>query len=497
MAFLLSLSPVVLIFVLVVFFRMSVFRLALVSFFYTAAVAFLFFATPLRVLALASLDGFLTTLPLLLVVYAGILISVFLLDKGSLQRLTSTLTRGMEGDFKRALLLAGGLGNFFEGAGVIAEPVVAPMLYSVGISPTGSAVLSILGYAGLMHLALAGVIVTVLANVTALPPQELALTLALLSFPAVFSLFLAIPFFIGQPGGLMRQVPLIFLFSLVVSASAYGVVRFVGFSVAAMMGGLAGVLFLFLVFKTRIHLTRESFKDMVPFLFLLVSLASINLLTPVRHLFAWKLAFQVRVIPFHPITFRPLANAYLYLFVAFFVSYGLFSEKEDKIMDYLAVAWGKGVKPLVSMALFGAMGSVIAFSGLKGDLSGVVLPRNMAHCLAQGLVASTGPLYPLFAPVLGWMGTFLTGYGVASILLFGKLQVATAQMLGVSKTLLASSLTVGASVGSISSPFKIAIAAPLCNAVGREGEILRWSIPIGILVSLLVGLLCLWMKGGL
>jgi len=90
--------------------------------------------------------------------------------------------------------------------------------------------------------------------------------------------------------------------------------------------------------------------------------------------------------------------------------------------------------------------------------------------------------------LLGWMGTFLTGYGVASIMLFGKLQLATAQMLGVSKTLLVCSLTVGASVGSISSPFKIAIASPLCNAVGREGEILRWSIPLGILVSLLVGL---------
>ena len=85
------------------------------------------------------------------------------------------------------------------------------------------------------------------------------------------------------------------------------------------------------------------------------------------------------------------------------------------------------------------------------------------------------------------MGTFLTGYGVASIMLFGKLQLATAQLLGTSKVLLASSLTVGASIGSISSPFKIAIASPLCDAVGKEGEILRLSIPVGMAVSLLVG----------
>ena len=53
--------------------------------------------------------------------------------------------------------------------------------------------------------------------------------------------------------------------------------------------------------------------------------------------------------------------------------------------------------------------------------------------------------------------------------------------------LLASLLTVGASVGSISSPFKIAIASPLCDAVGKENEILRLSIPVGIGASLLVG----------
>lgn len=488
MTFFLALSPVLLIFVLVVCFRMDVFRLALVSFFYTGAVALLFFSTPWKVLVLASLDGLLTTMPLLLVVYAGILISIFLLDKGSLQRLTTTLSRGVEGDFRRSLLLAGGLGNFFEGAGVIAEPVVAPMLYSAGISPTGSAVLSILGYAGLMHLALAGVIVTVLANVTALPPKELALTLALLSFPSTFFLFWALPLFIGQPRTLGNQVPLIFVFSLVMVLVAYVTVRWVGYSISAMLAGGVGIVFLFGVFGARVSVTRESFMDMVPFLFLLVSLASVNLVPGLKFLCSSKWAFRVRVIPLHPITLRPLADAYVYLFLAFFISYRLFSQEGERMRDYLAAAWAKGFRPLVSMALFGAVGSIIAFSGLKGDLSSLVLSRNMAHCLAQGLVRSTGPLYPIFAPLLGWMGTFLTGYGVASIMLFGKLQLATAQMLGVSKTLLVCSLTVGASVGSISSPFKIAIASPLCNAVGREGEILRWSIPLGILVSLLVGL---------
>ena len=82
---------------------------------------------------------------------------------------------------------------------------------------------------------------------------------------------------------------------------------------------------------------------------------------------------------------------------------------------------------------------------------------------------------------------FSHGYGIASIMLFGKLQVQAASIMGVSAVWLSAGLAVGASIGSISSPFKIAIAAPMCNAVGKEGEILRITIPLGIAVSFLTG----------
>jgi lactate permease len=76
-------------------------------------------------------------------------------------------------------------------------------------------------------------------------------------------------------------------------------------------------------------------------------------------------------------------------------------------------------------------------------------------------------------------------------MLFGKLQLQTAQMMGISPALLACSLTVGASIGSVSSPFKIALAAPLCGAAGREGEILRATIPFGLAVSFATGVFTL------
>jgi lactate permease len=137
------------------------------------------------------------------------------------------------------------------------------------------------------------------------------------------------------------------------------------------------------------------------------------------------------------------------------------------------------------------MGQIIAFSGYAPGFVGLEATHNIPWLLSHGLKEYSGGLYPLFVPFLGWVGTFLTGYGVASLMLFGRLQVESALLLGVSPFWLSAGLAVGASVGSISSPFKIALATPMCAAVGREGAILRWTIPLGIAASLFVGAI-LW-----
>lgn len=54
------------------------------------------------------------------------------------------------------------------------------------------------------------------------------------------------------------------------------------------------------------------------------------------------------------------------------------------------------------------------------------------------------------------------------------------------QVILMAALPVGASFGSLSSPFRS--ATPLCGAQGREGEIPRKTIPLGMAVALAVGI---------
>ena len=98
--------------------------------------------------------------------------------------------------FQRSLVIAIGLGNFLEGMCVIAEPVIAPMLYTAGLSPVNSAALSVIGYSGLFSLEFAGMIIAVLSTVTGLSFDALGYSSGWLSLISVFALACSIPFFL-------------------------------------------------------------------------------------------------------------------------------------------------------------------------------------------------------------------------------------------------------------------------------------------------------------
>ncbi len=485
--FFLSWTPILLIFILAVFFRFGALKLSALGLLYTLILAAVAFRTDPGVMALAALDGVLTTTPLLLVVYFGILLSLFLIRQGSLQRLAAWLdAAGGTNPLSHALLLSFGVGNFMEGAGVIAEPIAAPMLFASGIKPAASVALSVIGYSGLMQLSLAGVIVTVLAAVTAIPAQTLAWDLGVLSFVPVLLFVFSVPWVLGTPAGFRANILRLTATGLIAAASALLAARFLAVSIAGMLAGIA-VIALFYLLARRLPRPQPGLaRDLAPFVLIFASLALINLCPPLRHICRDELIISFHLIPGHSISLRPLYDAYTYLFLAFLLAWRLHASGEDRFTAFLNTGSRRAAAAVTAIALFGAMGQVIAYSGYCRGFSQCA-SNNIALCLAGGLIECTGKFYPVFAPLLGWIGTFLTGYGMASVMLFGKLQLHTAGMMGISPSLLASALTVGASIGSVSSPFKIALAAPLCNAAGREGHILARTIPLGLAVSLVTG----------
>lgn len=145
-------------------------------------------------------------------------------------------------------------------------------------------------------------------------------------------------------------------------------------------------------------------------------------------------------------------------------------------------------KTVVTICSLIALASVMNYSG-------------MITSIASGLVALTGDFYPLVAPMIGAIGTFVTGSDTSSNILFAKLQAHVANQLGMTgqstffgmeggqENWLVAANTTGATGGKMISPQSIAIATAACDMEGKDGEILRSAIPYALLYIVLGGLM--------
>jgi lactate permease len=103
----------------------------------------------------------------------------------------------------------------------------------------------------------------------------------------------------------------------------------------------------------------------------------------------------------------------------------------------------------------------------------------------------TGWWYPLFAPLLGWLGVALTGSDTSANALFGSLQKITAEQLGLSPLLICTSNSTGGVMGKMIDAQSIVVAAVATGQSGGEGRILRFVFFHSVALALLMGCLTL------
>ena len=103
-----------------------------------------------------------------------------------------------------------------------------------------------------------------------------------------------------------------------------------------------------------------------------------------------------------------------------------------------------------------------------------------------------GPVYPFFAPMLGALGTFVTGSGTSSSALFGSVQMSTAASIGANKYWLVAANSLGVATGKMMAPQSIAIGLVAVDEAGRDGELLKKVLPYAALFIIISALVCSW-----
>jgi lactate permease len=126
--------------------------------------------------------------------------------------------------------------------------------------------------------------------------------------------------------------------------------------------------------------------------------------------------------------------------------------------------------------------TIAAFLGFAfvGSASGITTTLGWS-------LAATGPLFAFFSPVLGWLGVFITGSDTSANALFGRLQQVSASRLDLSPILTVASNSSGGVTGKMISPQSITVACAASGLVGREPELLRFTLPHSIAMVTFVG----------
>lgn len=134
------------------------------------------------------------------------------------------------------------------------------------------------------------------------------------------------------------------------------------------------------------------------------------------------------------------------------------------------------------------LGSSIATTSMV-LMAFIMVESGMTYTLAKGVATVLGVVYPVFAPLVGVLGAFMTGSNTNSNVMFGALQTQIAQILGVSSLIMAAAQTAGGSIGSMLAPAKVIVGTSTVGLTGREGEVIGKTLKYCVLLAVLLGII--------
>ena len=254
------------------------------------------------------------------------------------------------------------------------------------------------------------------------------------------------------------------------------------FLIARVMTAFVNLLFSLIAFAAVLIVFAIPFHAgmlMIPLIFVLL-LATSSLVPPIHNLLA---AVKSDVVIYSgqgasPYTFSWVNTPGVLIFIAAFVG-GALQKASLKVMGQVLWATLKQMsKTIITLVSILAAAKIMGYCGMTSDI-------------AAFLVAVTGSAYPIVAPLIGSIGTFVTGSATSASVLFSGLQAETASALGMDAVWLVAANTIGATAGKIISPQSISIATAATNTVGQESTILRKSIGYYILFVVVFGLIAL------
>lgn len=456
--------------------------------------------SPINV-ATAALEGFAMALwPIVIVIIAAVFTYNLTVHTGAMETIKGMLCSVSADKRILTLLIGWCFGGFLEGMAGFGTAVAIPasMLMALGISPI-TAILSCLIANGVPTMfGSIGIPTTTLASITGIDAVELATVQAIQVFPFVVACPILMVMLVGGgPKALKGALPAAlvagFSFAIPLVAGAH----FIGADLPDVVASVCSLALTFAYSLThhegkipaeyRLEVASASSSESIaekirawsPFALIFVVLLLTSKLFPFINgpLSAIKSTVNIYAgDPTATLTFSWINTPGVLIFICGIVGGIIQHCSAREMLGVLMDTIKQMSKTIVTMLGVLACAKIMGYSG-------------MIASIATFFVTALGGAYPFVAPFLGALGTFVTGSGTSSEVLFGNVQLHAAQSIGVNETWLVASNSLGVSAGKMLSPQNIAIGCAACGLTGKDGEILGKIAPYAFAYAIAMSIL--------
>ena len=501
-------SPIAVVLILMLGLKWSGGRAGAAGWFTAVIVSVVFFGSDATLLAYAQAKGILLSIYVLYIVWMALFLYNVVQETGAIETIGNGIRKLTTNRALQLLILAWVFSSFLQGVAGFGVPiaVVGPLLMGIGFPAVLSVAAPAIGHSWSVTYGDMASSFQALIAVTGLDGYFLAPWASIFLGLSTFLCGLAVVHLYGGFAAMWQSLPAILIIGTVMAGTQYFLSVTGLWTLAGFMAGMAGIVASILVTRLAAYRYRQE-EDvggsaissrmslgtaLAAYIILVIFVTVAELYDPIQ-----TLLNQVKLSLYFPeITTRygwKVAAGYgkkislfghagaLLLYPAI-ISFFFYNVKGYYSPGAVGRIWAKTLKSGVATSI--GIISMVCFAMIM-DQSG------MTYSLAEGASKVFGRFYPFFSPAIGTLGTFMTGSNTNSNVVFGLLQKQTAELAGLSVSVILAAQTAGGSIGSMLAPAKILVGCSTVGLAGKEAPVLGITMKYGLIITGFIGLLAL------
>ena len=448
----------------------------------------------------ATVEGMAIALwPILLVIVAALFTYNLAVETKTMDVIKKMLSSITTDKRIQVLILAWGFGGFLEAVAGYGTAVAIPasILASLGFNPIFAAVICLLANTVPTAFGALGIPVTTLATVTGLEVVHLSYVTSIqLAGFIVLIPFLLVILTEKSIKALKGVVGITLVSGITFAVPQVFIAKYLGADLPALVASICSMACTILMAKAMNKEKVETKEDKIglkegilawlPYILLCGLILIASPLVPSINSLLAKASSNIHIYTGDATSttaFSWINTPGMMILIATFIAGLIQKLKFTYMLDVLKRTIIQLKTSFITIMSIVAISKIMSHSGMTSSIS-------------FGLCAITGSFYPLIAPLLGAIGTFVTGSDTSANILFGALQTEAAKSLSIDPYWIAAANTAGATAGKMISPQSIAIATSATGLIGSEGKILSTTVKYCLGYVIILGLI-VYFGGGI